>query len=263
MNMIFSKENIEAVRQEILSNKRPRYLYKYRSIDNACDFLCNHSIYFSNYKEFNDPFESACKKKFDFTYEQYVETFQRWGKDYYDAALKADEIRRGQVDSKALLKQATDIILNTFSYYCMTESPDNILMWSHYADSHKGVCFKFDLLQDLDMFLITVPVDYNSEYLEFDTLEGNPAPIIQRKSSEWRYEKEHRTIKVNEHGLAEIKKEALVEIIFGCRTSKSDKARIRNLSIKNGFNVSFLEAETNPEAYKLDIHPYTFLTDNQ
>lgn len=258
-----SKRNIEIVRKEILSNKRPRYLYKYRSIDSACDFLRNHSIYFSNYKEFNDPFESACKKKFDFTYEQYVETFRRWGKDYYDAAMKADEIRTGKIDGKALLKLATDTILSSFSYYCMTESPDNILMWSHYADSHKGVCLKLDLLQDLDTFFITVPVDYNSEYLEFDTLAGNPAPIIQRKSSDWEYEKEHRAVKINKHGLVEIKKEALVEIIFGCRTSISDKARIREITIKNGFNVSFLEAVQNPEAYKLNIHPYTSLIDNK
>ena len=176
--------------------------------------------------------------------------------------MKADEIRCGQVDGKALLKQATNIILNGFSYYCMTESPDNILMWSHYADSHKGVCFKFDLLQDLDTFFITVPVEYNSEYLEFDTLDGNPAPIIQRKSLEWRYEKEHRTIRVNEHGLVKINRETLVEIIFGCRTSKSDKSRIRDIAIKNGFNVTFLEAVQNSEAYSLDILPYTFLKEN-
>ena len=59
--------NIDDIRQEVLDNKRPRYLYKYRSIDRATEFLESNSIYFSNYKEFNDPFESACKKKYDFT----------------------------------------------------------------------------------------------------------------------------------------------------------------------------------------------------
>lgn len=133
----------------------------------------------------------------------------------------------------------------------------NKLMWSHYADSHKGVCFKFDLLQDLSTFCNTVPVDYNAEYLEFDTLNGNPYAIITRKSPDWAYEHEHRTIKVNVHGLHVIKKDVLVEIIFGCRTSDEDKTRIRDLVRNNGFNsISFSEAVVNPEAYKLDIQPY-------
>ena len=251
---------ITVARQEILTNKRPRYLYKYRSINSAIKFLENSSIYFSSYREFNDPFESACKRKYDFTPQEYFETFQRWGVDSFSAAIEAEKIRLGYVNAKDLLRQATDLILNGFAYFCMAKESDNILMWSHYADSHKGVCLKFDLLQDLDTFALTVPVDYNSEYPEFDTLNGNPGiNIITRKSPDWAYEHEHRTVKVKEHGLHVIKKEVLVEVIFGCRTNKEDKTLIRDLVKSNGFkSVSFSEAVVNPEAYKLDIQPFNF-----
>ena len=80
--MTISEEDIKKVRQEIIDNKRPRYLYKYRSIESAIAFLKNSSIYFSNYKEFNDPFESACKKKLDFTPKEYFDAFQRVGKNF-------------------------------------------------------------------------------------------------------------------------------------------------------------------------------------
>lgn len=256
--MTFSEENIKAVRQEIIDNKRPRYLYKYRSIKSAIEFLKNSSIYFSNYRDFNDPFESACKKKLDFTPQQYYDAFLRWGVDPLTAMQKVEEIRLGLVNGVDLQKQVTDLILNGFAYFCMAKEPDNILMWSHYADSHKGVCFRFDLLQD-DTFLNTVPVDYNSEYLEFDSLNGNPAPIITRKSPYWSYEHEHRTITTDIKGIHQINKDTLVEIIFGCRTLKRNKTRIRNLVMSNSFNsVSFSEAVVNPEAYKLDIQPYNF-----
>ena len=256
MNLRFSEENTEKVRQEILTNKRPRNLYKYRSIKSAIGFLKNSSIYFSNYKEFNDPFESACKKKYDFTPRQYFETFQKWGVNYLDSAIKAEEIRLGLVNPKDLLKKSTDMIFNRFSYFCMAEEPNNILMWSHYADSHKGVCFKFDLLQDLDTFLITVPVDYNSDYPEFDTLNENPSKIIIRKSPCWSYEKEHRAIKVNSPGLYKINKKALVGIIYGCRTSAENKKEIKRLVEQNEFNdVQFSETKVNPNAYQLDIIP--------
>jgi len=248
--------NIDDIRQEVLDNKRPRYLYKYRSIDRATEFLESNSIYFSNYKEFNDPFESACKKKYDFTPKQYFETFQKWGVNFIDSAIKAEQIRLGMVNPEDLLKKSTDMIFNRFSYFSMAEEPDNILMWSHYADSHKGVCFRFDLLQDFDTFLITVPVDYNSEYPEFDTLNENPSRIIIRKSPYWSYEKEHRTIKVNSPGLHEINKKALVEIIFGCRTSTEDKNEIKRFVEQNEFyDVQFSEAIVNPNAYQLDIIP--------
>lgn len=257
--MTFSEKYIRDARQEILDNKRPRFLYKYRSIKSAVEFLKNSSIYFSNYKEFNDPFESACKKKLDFTPKQYFDAFQQMGQDLFVSVTKAEEIRLDYVNSQDLLKLSTNKILEGFAYYCMAKEPDNILMWSHYADSHKGVCFKYDLLQDLDTFLITVPVDYNAEYPEFDTLNGNPIHIITRKSTNWKYEQEHRAIKVNAHGLNEVKKEALVEIVFGCRTLKRNRTRIRNLVRNNGFNgVSFSEAVINSEAYKLDIQPYNF-----
>ena len=256
--MTFSEEDIKTVRQEIIDNKRPRYLYKYRSIKSAIVFLKNNSIYFSNYKDFNDPFENACKMRLDFTPKQYYDAFLRWGVDSFSAKKEAEKIRLGYINGKDMLRQATDIMLNGFAYFCMAKEPDNILMWSHYADSHKGVCFKFDLLQD-DTFLNTVPVDYDSEYLEFDSLNGNPAPIITRKSPEWFYEQEHRTITTDIKGLHQINKKALVEIIFGCRTLKRNRTRIRNLVRNNGFNsVSFSEAVVNPEAYKLDIQPYSF-----
>lgn len=256
--MIIPEDKIKAIRQEIIDNKRPRYLYKYRSMKSAIDFLKNSSIYFSNYKEFNDPFESACQKKLDFTPQQYYDAFLRWGVSPITAMQKAEEVKLGHIDGKDLLRQATDIMLNGFTYFCMAEKPDNILMWSHYADSHKGVCFKFDLLQD-DTFINTAPVVYNSEYLEFDTLNGNPAPIITHKSPEWQYEHEHRTITTDIKGLHQINKGALVGIIFGCRMVKRNRTRIRNLVEINGFNsVSFSEAVINPEAYKLDIQPYMF-----
>lgn len=256
--MTLTEDNIKAVRQEIIDNKRPRYLYKYRSIKSAIEFLKNSSIYFSNYRDFNDPFESACKKKLDFTPQQYYDAFLRWGVDPLTAMQKVEEIRLGLVNGVDLQKQVTDLILNGFAYFCMAKEPDNILMWSHYADSHKGVCFRFDLLQD-DTFLNTVPVDYNSEYLEFDSLNGNPAPIITRKSPYWSYEHEHRTITTDIKGIHQINKDTLVEIIFGCRTLKRNKTRIRNLVMSNSFNsVSFSEAVVNPEAYKLDIQPYNF-----
>lgn len=256
MIVTYTEQEIDLVRQDILDGKSPRYLYKYRTIEQALQFLSNHKIYFSDFTEFNDPFESACKYQLEYTPKQFYDAFLRMVKNPILAASKAEQIRLGLIDGQKLLKQSNDAILKGFGYYCMAKRPDNILMWSHYADKHQGVCFKFDLLQDLNAFMITIPVEYNSEYPEFDSLNGNPTPIIRRKSSDWQYEQEYRTIKTKVHGLYEIKKDVLVEIIFGCRISPEDTFKIKAAVLSNGYhNVLLTEAKMKDSSFGLALQP--------
>jgi hypothetical protein len=37
------------------------------------------------------------------------------------------------------------MIPNRWRVYCLTPFPDSTLMWSHYADNHKGICLEFAL----------------------------------------------------------------------------------------------------------------------
>ena len=42
--------------------------------------------------------------------------------------------------------------------------PLNILMWSHYASNHRGVCLQFDVAKDPINLLLALPVEYSDEY---------------------------------------------------------------------------------------------------
>ena len=42
--------------------------------------------------------------------------------------------------------------------------PRNILMWSHYAANHKGLCLQFELTRDIDNFVFAMPVQYSEDY---------------------------------------------------------------------------------------------------
>lgn len=50
--------------------------------------------------------------------------------------------------SKAYWKKFNDygkeVVYKQFGIYSLTSKSDNLLMWSHYADSHKGFCVGFD-----------------------------------------------------------------------------------------------------------------------
>lgn len=250
----YSSEDKEFIRQCILKGDVPQQLYKYRTIDSVKHLLDNHKIYFSSCKEFNDPFESAINILSDYTPQQYYKSFI-WGGMSPEVSEKLTrQVVCGFIDGETVLKQLTIKVLSSMGYYCMTTKPDNLLMWAHYGDSHKGVCLKFDIIKDLDTFLVPVPVDYNEQYINFNMLESDLLSVLRRKSPEWKYEEEYRIIKPNHQGLWEIKSDCLVEIIFGCRTSEKDKNEIKKLAASSGFvNVKFSEARMKRDSYGLEI----------
>lgn len=254
-NISYSKEEIEFVRQRILKGDVPRFLYKYRDVNSAIQFLSNKSIYFSKYTEFNDPFESSANYLDEFTPQQFYEFFISVGFTPISAKEVVKQIANGKIDAKNILRIAVEEALNSMSYYCMTSKPDNLLMWAHYADKHSGVCLKFDILEDLESFLVPIPVEYNSNYLNFDLLTSNFIDLIRRKSKDWEYEQEYRIIKTNMHGLKEVKSTALKEIIFGCRIQTDDKEEImRKVSLDGFSDVVYSEARMKSHSYGLSIN---------
>src|SRR3546814_10709392 len=49
--------------------------------------------------------------------------------------------------------------------FCLTENINNVVLWSHYAEAHKGVGFKLRVLDDLvHPFLLAKPVTYSDAY---------------------------------------------------------------------------------------------------
>lgn len=74
----------------------------------------------------------------------------------------------------------------------------NPVIWSHYAEAHRGLCLGFDVLD-----AHTIPIDYVSKRIPFDLngLAPSSAPsdaigarLLRTKFSHWRYENEVRIL---------------------------------------------------------------------
>ncbi len=115
------------------------------------------------------------------------------------AELDVLEVRR-----TALIAQFRDS-----GIFCATRRKDNLLMWAHYAEQHRGVVFGFKPDSAVDSFLCLLePVSYStvrpSFYDPVDPLKGaRPKPEDMRafnryltatKSPEWSYEEELRLV---------------------------------------------------------------------
>lgn len=134
------------------------------------------------------------------------------------------------------LKQGVRRVVEKAGMLCLTEHRDNILMWSHYADGHRGFCIQLDMpLIKKNLVQVTYRHDYPT-FKEFVHLEPNDIVkfLLARKSDEWAYEGEWRVILHAERGLEEVKSRpvslppnSLTGVIFGCNMLESDRDQIR------------------------------------
>jgi len=145
--------------------------------------------------------------------------------------------------------------------YCLTPFPKNTLMWSHYADSHRGICIEFD--KDNELISKARPIKYCKEYeaLTFAGIMANPLQAVTTKAMEWCYEREWRIIGSYTqagptflHGnYVNLPDGAITGIIAGCENPFFDEL----VSIVSEFapSLQIRRAVRHPNRYALELVP--------
>jgi hypothetical protein len=161
--------------------------------------------------------------------------------------------------------------------FCVVEEPDNILIWAHYAESHKGAVLKLRCLPERGTALcIAKPVVYRDELPSLGTLEVWARCVIGvgetprgtdifadywlTKSRHWAYEKEWRTITRAEdtHGpsfaLLEAFPEEIAAVYLGCRMPEEMRAAIADqLQRPDLKHVDLYQAEQSATRFALEF----------
>jgi hypothetical protein len=111
---------------------------------------------------------------------------------------------------------------------CLSAKPDDILMWSHYAWSHTGICLEFCSDSPTCAFRNARPVRYQEEYPKASIVTTPPIDlqhvVAYTKASSWSYEQEWRLI---DHGSGPGVKmfdpRDLTGVILGARVSEANR----------------------------------------
>jgi hypothetical protein len=163
---------------------------------------------------------------------------------------------------------------------CLTELPDNSLMWSHYADQHRGAVLRLASIPALDSawgaakavhYATEMPRLLDEEHLS-DILSGRtlmePEPIIDKlvftKAAFWSYEQEWRVYAGDgghpaaPHEDSPFSANELNAVIFGCRMPADDARDIAALAHHLNPNVSVLVARKDDRSFGLAITPAGF-----
>jgi hypothetical protein len=214
---------------------KPKSLYKYHSINrNLIRLLINNSLWAGSASNLNDPYDCDFEMSRDFfktkfvdklfsgdEYKSIPDTDKKWFLDGLSSAFTKDQMKTFQQFSRKFI-----------GICCFSSKPDSELMWSHYADSGKGICLEFNFSTNDKIKKKLIPLRYsNKAILAKNDVDVSKALIKKRKA--WSYENEWRLIE--DVGLIPFKREELVRVIFGPKVHKECYKLVLKALAKNGY----------------------------
>ncbi|MEO8148309.1 MAG: DUF2971 domain-containing protein [Bacteroidia bacterium] len=140
-----------------------------------------------------------------------------------------------------------------------------ILMWSHYADNHKGVCIEWDIDESKnkgsyfeikynnDISVLNEIELHNSGHLRLNS--NTNGKFMYSKFKNWEYEEEIRIIKIeedlNKKGVYGDFSGELTAIYFG-KNSTDDDIELVKLSSAHLNNIKYFKVDLNLKTMKND-----------
>ena len=299
---------------EAIREMMPKRLFRYRACNQlSVDAFENDIIYAVTADKFNDPYDTLVRYDLE-GIEKWVNTVmntetlgqmkawyaQGWDlpkevkhilptemtdalkvalfsiEDIKDFEERIEETRQRMI---SMIETYFPILSETSKRYstiaCFSESIESVLMWSHYADSHKGFALEYDFRPTLEQPIKNValfPVVYSEERFDisdyiawgFLRLLGIQAkmPDISAsfknalwKSDIWAYEKEWRMIDSTLRDITDEKASAIpykpVAIYYGRHMSSGDKKRLHEVAKEKGIQEFEMYLDYSSKKYEM------------
>lgn len=274
-------------------------LYKYLS-QTRIDVIEKNMIRFTQYGDFNDPFElnpNIDKLAEEDEIKNLVgKNFAKLIEEEYDknaiisafiskenfihlARNKEESIKNLVVDIEPyiasllpnMLQQTTNSLLGALS---LSEICDHELMWSHYADEHKGYVIGFDSSHSFfnqkkspeDELRHLRKIEYRKSPPVINLMKTNASEMFFVKSSKWEYEVEWRMLLPLSDSRKVLDKEpypihlfkfpiqAIKTIILGARISDKNRESIKSILKKDKFSqIKLFQAYLDRSSYGIFI----------
>ena len=304
---------------EAIREMMPKRLFRFRAFDDrSFDAFQNDIIYAVTADKFNDPYDTLVRYDLEGV-EKWVNTVmntealgqmkawyaQGWDlpkevkhilpkemtdtlktalfsiEDIKDFEERIEETRQRMI---SLIETYFPILSETSKRYstmaCFSESIESVLMWSHYADSHKGFALEYDFRPILEQPIKNVglfPVVYSeerfdiSDYIAYEFLRilgiqakmPDMAALIKNalwKSDIWAYEKEWRMIDSTPRDITDDKASAIhykpVAIYYGRHISSDDKKKLHEVAKEKGIKEYEIYLDYSSKKYEMLYKEY-------
>jgi DUF2971 family protein len=158
------------------------------------------------------------------------------------------------------------------SIFCLSETYDSLLMWSHYANNHTGVVIKFLSLPEVDSpLMMAQPVCYSAQMprlrfsmlLDFDKARNEVINTITlTKGDVWAYEKEWRIVttlrdKTQTYEIIPYAPEEVGAVYLGCKIAETDRDEIIEVTRRKYPKAKIFRADKHDREYELVFQDIT------
>lgn len=285
----------------------PTRLYKYKSFSvDSLDLLVSDKLYFANPNSFNDPLDCNPSVRDDINDVDVLkkilkrliidntkkELTEAASKIKYSGPRTLEKIESlGEREAAQVLSGIDDFLLifdddivfvindilehikkNLMTNYTsgilsLAQNYDCPLMWSHYADQHKGFCIGYDvsdnLFHDIHALnyegarFITTQQIYDmlfdsNESVRKSAKKAIDEVVLLSKAPQWSYEKEHRVIL--EQGLQD-NPFRLSDVTFGLRFKDSARFSVMKALSGRAGDLEFYEMVLSNDSFELERIP--------
>lgn len=260
------------------------HCYKYLPFDEgALRVLTDSTIKFTCPTDFNDPFDcrpAYCEQSLQRVAETRRDLVHRIGRKQGLSPAKRLQMKgkiAKQIENYVGSSRYVDAILKSVGVVSLSVDPTNVLMWSHYADFHRGFVVEFKIplvgsMQDAQKGgenLIPLEVSYSQQRPQIrfgiDSEQEVLHKMVFTKAQEWKYEQERRVIDHRRGpGVHQYNRNKLLQcVVAGIRMPKENRTRLAAVveslkSAKGLEHVTMYEAKASDKEYKIRIpsHPY-------
>lgn len=251
------KSNYQKQFEDIKCDEQYYYIYKHLSFDHnlyVLNLFRKLQLKFTHPDNFNDPYDCMASIEFDDVPNDFKKILQQ----HFSTAIRAN-----------------------LSVTCFNNNPLNMLMWSHYAQSHKGFLVEFKIphptLAWVHNAFNVQPVKYQDEFPKIPLEISNPLKIFDPvnsekmihfvtnqylvKSTDWSYEKEFRILAHdydpnNFNSLLKvIPADYISSVILGAKLTDQDPNKNKLIESVNYYNYEF---QQNIKIYQAVLKPNSF-----
>lgn len=258
-----------------------RKLYKFRSFyphnpEYISRIFTHHELYFPSPSQLNDPFECkpfVCPPPLS-TLAERLKAKNDMRKIMRLNGTSRDDVRRLSKtalepsrlrENAAYMTEKLPHLMESYRICSFSSIWNSLLMWSHYSDSHRGICLVFDA--DNDDFGSAMKIQYSDKYPSIDFLDGDPDTLLElvvlTKARVWEYENEFRLLSREPRRYSPqlpicnhfytFPKERLLGVIFGCEISSENEKFIREIALSYAHPIRLQRAMRSKDKYSLEL----------
>jgi hypothetical protein len=214
----------------------PETVYKFFGTeDYHLSSLREHYLFYSEFTSFNDPFDCNVE----------LIDFQKLGKSNKEQTLENTIKDR----------------FPTIGICCFSRKFNSILMWSHYANNHKGFCVEF-YSNKRENGVNPLDVNYTDSFVKANFYKEKQKALFHMvftKSKQWKYEEELRSINTHFTDFNSRKmsflKEDIKSIYLGVNCEPQQKKKILSI-IENIYDnkIQLFEGSLSNNSFEIEWH---------